>query len=56
MLALTRLPENGLDTVVATVGDTTIRFTIVYVEGDKVRVAVDAPQEVRVVREELLTD
>lgn len=44
-MALTRLPEDGLDTVVATVGDTAIRFTIVYVEGDKVRVAVDAPQE-----------
>jgi len=54
MLALTREPIDGSDTIVAKVGDTTIRFTVVFVEGSQVRIGVEAPEEILVLREELL--
>ena len=38
---------------VITIGDN-IRITIVEVRGDKVRVGIDAPRDVRVTRSELL--
>ena len=48
MLILTR----GKDQVI-TIGDN-IRVTIVQVRGDKVRVGIDAPRDVPVMRAELL--
>ena len=48
MLILTRAAEQ-----VITIGDT-IRVTIVEVRGDKVRVGIDAPRDVQVMRAELL--
>ena len=54
MLALTREPVEGSDTIVAKLGDTTLKFTIVWVDGYQVRVSVDAPEDVKIVREELI--
>ena len=54
MLVLTRLPRKGQDTVVATVDGTTIRFKTMLVDGSKVRVEIDTPEEVTLVREEVL--
>ena len=48
MLVLTRGKEQ-----VITIGDD-IRVTIVEVRGDKVRVGIDAPRDVQVMRAELL--
>ena len=48
MLVLTRLEGQ-----VITIGDN-IRITIVEVRGDKVRVGIDAPRDVAVLRAELL--
>ena len=48
MLILTR----GKDQVI-TIGDN-IRITIVEVRGDKVRVGIDAPRDVQVMRAEVL--
>ena len=54
MLALTRSPRDGADFVVASYGGISIRFTIVHVDGSQVRVAVDAPRDVKILREELI--
>ena len=54
MLVLTRLPREGQDTIAATVDGTTIRFKIMLVDGSKVRVGIEAPEEVTVMREEVL--
>lgn len=54
MLALTREPMDGRDTILAKIGDTTIRFIIVYAEDGQVRVGIDAPEAVEIIREELL--
>jgi len=35
-------------------GDDQIVFTIVSIEGDRVRIGIDAPRDVNIVREELL--
>ena len=48
MLVLSRLEGQ-----VITIGDT-IRVTIVEVRGDKVRVGIDAPRDVQVMRAEVL--
>ena len=48
MLVLSRLEGQ-----VITIGDN-IRVTIVEVRGDKVRVGIDAPRDVQVLRAELL--
>lgn len=56
MLALIGPPRDGFDTVVATVGDTTIRSKMVYVDGSQARIAIDAPRDAKVVRGELLGD
>ena len=48
MLVLSRLEGQ-----VITIGDN-IRITIVEVRGDKVRVGIDAPRDVQVMRAELL--
>lgn len=48
MLILTRAKDQ-----VITIGDN-IRITIVEVRGDKVRVGIDAPRDVQVMRAELL--
>ena len=48
MLVLSRLEGQ-----VITIGDN-IRVTIVEVRGDKVRVGIDAPRDVQVMRSELL--
>lgn len=54
MLALTREPIEGADTSVIKVGGIDVKFTIVWVDGHKVRMAIDAPEEVKVMREKLL--
>lgn len=47
MLVLTRKPGEGIN-----VGDT-IHFKIVRVNGNRVTVGVEAPRDVRIVRDEL---
>lgn len=50
MLVLTRKPKEQIR-----IGDN-VTITIVRVAGDHVRVGIDAPKEVRVMRTELLDD
>ena len=53
MLVLTRRRN---ESIILTLADgSTIRVMVANVRGAKVQLAVDAPAEVRVVREELLT-
>ena len=51
MLVLSRKPG---EKVVFTRGDQVIELCIVDIRGDRVRVGINAPEDVRVIREELL--
>lgn len=50
MLVLTRRQNEGI-----LIGND-IKITLIDVDGDKVRVGIDAPRNIRVIREELLAE
>lgn len=50
MLVLTRKQNEGI-----LIGNDIV-ITVINIEGDKIRLGIDAPKNVRVIREELLTE
>ncbi|HHU22238.1 MAG TPA: carbon storage regulator CsrA [Clostridiales bacterium] len=50
MLVLTRKTNEGI-----LVGDE-IKVTVISIEGDRVRLGIEAPQNIRVIREELIME
>ena len=50
MLVLTRKQNEGI-----LIGNE-IRITLIDVDGDKVRIGIEAPRSIRVIREELVTE
>lgn len=51
MLLLTRRPQETI--IVTTPDGTEIRFTIMGLKGNQVRLGIDAPKDVDIVREEI---
>lgn len=50
MLVLTRKQNEGI-----LIGND-IKITVINIEGDKIRIGIDAPKNIRVIREELIAE
>jgi carbon storage regulator len=50
MLVLTRKKEEGI-----LIGNE-VKITVIDIDGDKVRIGIEAPKNIRVIREELFTE
>ena len=53
MLVLTRQPEQGLVLTLEGVGQVQVVIRVLAVEGDKVKLGIEAPREVVILRQEL---